>query len=262
MLPRHSPMDSGHQDVRGAISKWARRMTDVNSPCSNDHWNMLQLSCAIGDQSAVRFAVEQGADVNTHCPSRVIPRCTPLHILAKYDQHEIIKTLPGRTNFNKQDQWGFTALHYAVAAGSVNSARILMERGANVLVRSNKGATPVDIAKALDHTELATILQSKLLIESDPAFEQFKHWLESLGAGAYVNAFVSAGYDLPFIQKHGLNDADLDCVTVPATKLGLRKKLIALHQLENFAPAVKSDSAEESEGAESGSEDGSADSES
>lgn len=70
----------------------------------------------------------------------------------------------------------------------------------------------------------------------DPAFDQFRNWLESLGAGMFVNSFASAGYDLAFIRRHGLTEADLDCVTIPATKLGLRKKLIALHNLENFIP--------------------------
>lgn len=36
--------------------------------------------------------------------SRVVPRCSALHILARYDSHEAIDALPGRTNFNKQDQ--------------------------------------------------------------------------------------------------------------------------------------------------------------
>ena len=95
------------------------------------------------------------------------------------------------------------------------------------------------------------------MIRLDPAYEKFNNWLHSLGAGEYVNAFVSAGYDLPFIQKHGLNDADLDCVSVPASKLGLRKKLIALHQLEKFAAPLDDGSGEESDGEESGSEEGS-----
>lgn len=89
----------------------------------------------------------------------------------------------------------------------------------------------------------------------DPTFDQFKNWLSHLGAGEYVNAFVSAGYDLPFIQKHGLNDADLNCVTIPEAKLGLRKKLMALHQLEKFAELLEGDipSEDDSDG-ESGSE--------
>lgn len=55
---------------------------------------------------------------------------------------------------------------------------------------------------------------------------------------------MAAGYDLPFIQKHGLSDADLDCVTIPATKLGLRKKLMALHQIEKFTDPLDDASAE------------------
>jgi hypothetical protein len=235
------------KDVRAALAKWAHGLADINAPITNDDWNVFQVACAICDPDAIRFVIEHGADVNGHSANRVVPRCSPLHILARYDHHEIIASMPGRTNFNKQDQWGFTALHYAVAEGGVQTARALLDRGANVLVRSNRGASAVDIAKALDQTELINILEAKSIIESDPAFVQFKQWLYSLGAGEYVNAFVAAGYDLPFIRKSGLSDADLDCVAIPASKLGLRKKLIALHQLEKFASAASDEEGEESE---------------
>ena len=81
---------------------------------------------------------------------------------------------------------------------------------------------------------LCFVLSPKMFRTQDPTFNQFKNWLSHLGAGEYVHAFVSAGYDLTFIRKHGLNDADLNCVMIPASKLGLRKKLVALYQLENF----------------------------
>jgi hypothetical protein len=63
---------------------------------------------------------------------------------------------------------------------------------------------------------------------------QFKNWLSHLGAAEYLNAFVLAGYDIAFIKRHGLNDADLECVGIPPSKLGLRKKLMALHDLDRF----------------------------
>lgn len=94
-------------------------------PCvMQDDWTVLQLSCAVGDRAAIAFAMEHGADVNdcsaVSCElmlcitlifhihflvqSRVLPRCTPLHILARYDMFDLIDCLPGRTDFNKQDQ--------------------------------------------------------------------------------------------------------------------------------------------------------------
>lgn len=63
-------------------------------------------------------------------------------------------------------------------------------------------------------------------------------------------AFVAAGYDLPFIQAHGINDADLDCVGVPRNRLGLRKKLTALHLLDRHYTPVGGDEEEEEEDGE------------
>jgi hypothetical protein len=62
----------------------------------------------------------------------------------------------------------------------------------------------------------------------------FRDWLTSLGAVEYFAQFIEAGYDLDFIKKYGLKEEDLDCVGIPTTKLGLRRKFIALYRLEDF----------------------------
>lgn len=49
-----------------------------------------------------------------------------------------------------------------------------------------------------------------------------------------MNRFLDAGYDLPFIAAQGISDTDLDCVGIPMTKLGLRRKIITLHNLSKF----------------------------
>lgn len=68
-----------------------------------------------------------------------------------------------------------------------------------------------------------------------------------LSAIEYLPKFLSAGYDLQFIHKHGLSDADLDCIGVPLDKLGLRRKLKELSKLEEvYAPEV--DEEEEDDG--------------
>jgi hypothetical protein len=50
--------------------------------------------------------------------------------------------------------------------------------------------------------------------------------------------------------QHGLDDADLDCVGVPMTMLGLRKKLKALHRLNEFSQAEEEEEEDEEEGSE------------
>jgi|EP00596_Hydrurales_sp_CCMP1899_P004793 sRNA-binding carbon storage regulator CsrA len=46
-------------------------------------------------------------------------------------------------------------------------------------------------------------------------------------------------------MKSGLVDADLDCVAIPMSKLGIRKKIIALHDLNLFYQEIKEEITEE-----------------
>lgn len=50
----------------------------------------------------------------------------------------------------------------------------------------------------------------------------------------FLTKFLDAGYDLSFIAKYGLREEDLNCVGIPTRKLGLRRKLMALHKLGDF----------------------------
>lgn len=221
-------------EIKGALAGWTKNEHNINAPLLHDDWNILQFACSIDDSDTLKYCLEHRADVNYQSLSRVAPRVTPLHILAHYDLLSLIQDLPSRTNFNKQDQWGFTPLHYAVSKGNVRTVQMLIERGANVLVKSKNGSTPLDIAKSLEFGEIISILDLKSRVEGDPTYVQFKDWLNYLGAAEYLNAFVLAGYDISFIKRHGLNDADLECVGIPPSKLGLRKKLVALHDLDRF----------------------------
>ena len=63
---------------------------------------------------------------------------------------------------------------------------------------------------------------------------KFRAWLTHLGAGEFVGAFLAAGYDLPFVAGSGLTEEDMDCVGIPAAKRGLRRKIMNLHELDQF----------------------------
>ncbi len=79
----------------------------------------------------------------------------------------------------------------------------------------------------------------------DPNLPAFRAWLVALGALEHLPRFISAGYDLSFIAKHGLAAEDLDCIGIPKEKLGVRRKLMALHNLKEF---FTGDEEEEDEG--------------
>jgi hypothetical protein len=139
--------------------------------------------------------------------------------------------------------------------------------------RLQNGSSAKDIAVQLKFEEIIDALESKINLEkgkctnvvstklalhtddsfvvydtySDPTLPKFRQWLNSLGGGEYLFKFVNAGYDLTFIAKHGLEDRDLDCVGIPTSKMGLRRKIMSLHELSKFYAEEENENEEESE---------------
>ena len=153
-------------------------------------------------------------------------------------------------------QWGFTPLHYAVAARQKDAILFLLSQGASVAQESKNGSTAKDLAEKMNLVDIIDALTSKLNLEKDPSLPQFREWLNHLGGGEYLPRFIDAGYDLPFIVQHGLKDEDLDCVGIPRTKMGLRRKIMNLRELGNFYTAEEEEAEEEEEEGEGGDEEG------
>lgn len=146
---------------------------------------------------------------------------------------------------------------------STNIKSVVMARQHHAMTSSanfikQSGTSPTDIAKELNFVDVLTLLMSKTKIDeglsifhlylhlhsflfphmrlccSDPNTPKFRAWLNHLGGGEFIQKFFDAGYDLAFVAKSGLDDRDLDCVGIPMSKLGLRKKLLSLHDLDRF----------------------------
>lgn len=94
-------------------------------------------------------------------------------------------------------------------------------------------------------------LTSKINLEKDKTVPAFREWLNYLGGGEYFSKFIDGGYDLRFIKKQGLVEEDMDCVGIPKSKMGLRRKLMSLHELDKFYE----DDEEEEEGDDEEEED-------
>lgn len=88
-------------------------------------------------------------------------------------------------------------------------------------------------------------LASKINLEKDDTVPAFREWLNHLGGGEYLSKFIDSGYDLRFIKKQGLVEEDMDCVGVPKSKMGLRRKLMSLHELDKFFDGDDDDDAED-----------------
>jgi uncharacterized membrane protein YgcG len=161
---------------------------------------------------------------------------------------------------NARDRFGFTPLHYAAFSGFLDAVDTLLRLGAQVSVKagSQSGAlTPSEIAKRRGHLDVVDLLQRWERKDEDPETVKFREWLTALDCEAYSQAFSDAGYDMKFIMEQGLTDQDLDCVNVPRTKLGLRRKLLQKWRIEEFAEGGDdsgSDDDESGSGSDSGSD--------
>lgn len=123
---------------------------------------------------------------------------------------------------------------------------LVLISGRRALV-AQSGCTAKDLAQELKYEDIVAALVSRQNLEKDPTIPVLKRWLNSVGAGQYVQRFLDAGYSLPFIAKHGLSKKDLDCVGVPASKMGVRQQLIALFKIDEFY-SVEKESGSEGEG--------------
>ena len=217
------------------IISWSERGLTVDSLYPHDDWSPLQFSASVGDLDATKLLLSEGADVNYQSATKAIPQITSLHIAVRAGQLDVVKLLMMHGDVNRQDQWGFSPLHYATIARNKVIVSLLLNNSASAVLKSKLGSTPLDIAKELKFDDITDLLLSKTNMESDPSLPKFREWLLSLGAGEYLPKFQEAGYDLAFISKAGLSHEDLDAIGIPAIeKRGLRRKLIDLWDLSKF----------------------------
>eukprot|EP01038_Epipyxis_sp_PR26KG_P010201 gene10201-13725_t len=216
-----------------------------------EDWNQLHYATSVGSIESVQNLLANGFNINSQNKSKVIPQVTPLHIAVRQSNAQLVSLLVESSIVNVQDQWGFSPLHYAVIVHNRQIVQLLLSNGASAVISSKNGSTPLDLANSLHYDDIIDILSSKMKLEQDPSYPKFKEWLSHLGAGEYSSKFLQAGYDLPFIAKHGLAESDLDCVGIPLTKLGIRRKIIALHNLNDFYDAHDDDN-EDDEDEENG----------
>jgi hypothetical protein len=216
------------------IVTWSDRV-HIDALYTQDDWNPLLYSASVGELEAARYLLSEGADVNFQTQGKVIPQLTALHIAARAGNLEMIKLLTPQCDPNRQDQWGFTPIHYATIARNKEIVSYLLSNGASATIESKNKTTALDIAKELKFDEIMDLLASKATLETDPTLPQFRQWLCHLGAGEYLNKFLDAGFDLKYIAKSGVTHEDLDAVGIPGVeKRGIRRKLIDLWELGKF----------------------------
>lgn len=165
---------------------------------------------------------------------------------------------------NAKDRFGFTPLHYAATSGYIDGVEALLQLGADVFAKGGESGQlmPVDIAKARGHLDIADLLGKWGRKAEDPVNMKFKEWLSELDCEGYAQKFIDAGYDLKFINENGLTDTDLDCVGIPTSKMGSRRKLMSKWRIDDFLDGDEGEDIEDDEGSDDDDESGSDDDES
>ena len=123
----------------------------------------MQYAVAINDIESVQYLINK--HLTPHHNTLIIPQTSCLHLCALYNRMNILEwVLSGPhtvyIDVDQQDQWGFTALHYATSRLHLQVIQRLIAAGATVTVKSKKGTTCHEIAIMLGRKDIAEVLMS------------------------------------------------------------------------------------------------------
>lgn len=145
--PFHTAAQEGHHDV---VQFFSQQKQNINF---QDKRGLTPLHWAVwrGDEAMLRQLIQQGADVN----------------LAAYElkQAQANRANKGGQSFSdlinephisEEHAFAYTPLHTAVERGFQSMAQALVEAGADVQARTEKGSTILHLAAIKDHTDLVS----------------------------------------------------------------------------------------------------------
>ncbi|WEW54686.1 hypothetical protein PRK78_000108 [Emydomyces testavorans] len=113
---------------------------DINTYLENG-WNSLHLAVVSECDPMFKLLLERGADMTFEtCLSQL----TPFHLAALYNRRETVKILLDTGYFvDSRNSCGETALHSAAKIAAVTVMSFLIQKGADVNARDNRGCTPL-----------------------------------------------------------------------------------------------------------------------
>ncbi len=124
---------------------------------NDDGFQPLGLACFFGHPDTARLFVEHGAAVNS--PSRNSQRVTPIHsAVAAGDVESVRLLIAAGAAVSAVQEGGFTPLHQAAQAGQVEILRLLLDAGASPATKADDGSTPLDLAQRGGHAEVVRLL--------------------------------------------------------------------------------------------------------
>lgn len=126
---------------------------------SSDGWQAIHLASYLGNLDVVRLLLERGVSIDEPAPGRRAG-VTPLLFAISRGHYALARFLidAGADIRHAPPNSGYTALHGAAAAGSLELVKLLVAKGAPVNATSRIGETPFELALSAQHPEIASFL--------------------------------------------------------------------------------------------------------
>lgn len=161
LLARGAPLDQFAAAALGHAHVLRDLLPGENKPIqlhNSDGWTALHLACFFGQLECVEALLEMGASVKMTSANAMAN--TPLHAAAASKHSEICALLLSHNaEVNATQAGNYTALHSAAANGDESLVRLLLAHEANPKIKSEKGETPLDLARTRNHAGVASLLE-------------------------------------------------------------------------------------------------------
>jgi len=141
--PLHFAAYNGRADVAELL---IRHGADVNAR-DNDGRTPLRIAAYNGHVDVVKLLLERGADLN----AKNSENKTPLDVARERGQSDVARVIEEFTRMPSE-------LFEAVKSGDAARVKELLEKGADVNARDNKGWTPLHLAAQKGHADVAELL--------------------------------------------------------------------------------------------------------
>ena len=196
MAALHTAIDNGHSEMASML---LRAGTTLNS--ANDGSTPLHLAARFGIPELIIPLIQAGADrdAQSHVGS------TPLHHAARHKHPKVVDLLLDCGAVFKADSEGWTPLHNAAFAGSLEIINRLLNGGADLYARHSRGWTPLHLAATHDSPNIIAFLidqGSNLDAQTDDGFTALSIAVANNNPDVF-DLLMSRGADVNVIERTG-----------------------------------------------------------